>query len=101
MTQDDGAVDDLLQELLWTYGPCGQEDAVRAVCARELQPVVDDMWVDEAGNLIGFVGASAQSGAGGHRGNSRGPAGPPHSSWRTWTSCPCWSSGWNRTARCT
>lgn len=47
----------LLQELLFTYGPCGQEDAVRAVCARELQPFVDDMWTDDAGNLIGFVGA--------------------------------------------
>ncbi len=47
--------DSLLQELLWTYGPCGQEEAVRAVCARELQPVVDDMWIDDAGNLIGYV----------------------------------------------
>ncbi|QLL06931.1 M20/M25/M40 family metallo-hydrolase [Mycobacterium vicinigordonae] len=60
--------DELLQELLWTYGPCGQEDAVRAVCARTLQSVVDDMWVDDAGNLIGFVGASPDSaGAGRHR----------------------------------
>ena len=55
---------DLLQELLWTYGPCGQEDAVRAVCARELEPIVDDMWIDDAGNLIGFVGAAAGSDAG-------------------------------------
>lgn len=45
----------LLQELLWTYGPCGQEDAVREVCARELQSVVDDMWTDDAGNLIGYI----------------------------------------------
>jgi putative aminopeptidase FrvX len=29
---------DLLQELLWTYGPCGQEEAVRDVCRRELAP---------------------------------------------------------------
>jgi putative aminopeptidase FrvX len=49
----------LLQELLWTYGPCGQEEAVRAICARELRPVVDDMWVDDAGNLIGYIGAEA------------------------------------------
>jgi putative aminopeptidase FrvX len=48
----------LLQELLWTYGPCGQEDAVRSVCARELQPLVDDMWTDDAGNLIGYIGAA-------------------------------------------
>ena len=46
----------LLQELLWTYGPCGQEDAVRTVCARELEPLVDDMWTDDAGNLIGYIG---------------------------------------------
>jgi len=53
---------DLLQELLWSYGPCGQEDAVRDVCARELKPVVDEMWVDHAGNLVGLMrGASAAS----------------------------------------
>src|SRR3954471_8280698 len=46
---------DLLEELLSTYGPCGQEDAVREVCRRELEPVVDEMWVDEAGNLIGRI----------------------------------------------
>lgn len=46
---------DLLQELLWTYGPCGQEDAVRDVCRRELEPVVDDSWTDAAGNLIGVI----------------------------------------------
>jgi putative aminopeptidase FrvX len=46
---------DLLQELLSTYGPCGQENAVREVCGRELEPVVDEMWVDEAGNLIGRI----------------------------------------------
>jgi hypothetical protein len=40
--RDHDSTDELLQELLWTYGPCGQEDAVRAVCARELQPLVDD-----------------------------------------------------------
>jgi putative aminopeptidase FrvX len=58
----------LLQELLWTYGPCGQEDAVRAVCARELQPLVDDMWTDDAGNLVGYISAVDGSGndAGGH-----------------------------------
>ena len=31
---------DLLQELLWAYGPPGQEDAVRDVCLRELAPTV-------------------------------------------------------------
>jgi putative aminopeptidase FrvX len=46
---------DLLQELLFTYGPCGQEDAVREVCRRELEPLVDQTHVDEAGNLVGLV----------------------------------------------
>jgi putative aminopeptidase FrvX len=58
----DSTDDGLLQELLWTYGPCGQEEAVRAVCARELQPLVDDMWTDDAGNLIGYVAARPRAG---------------------------------------
>ena len=56
--RDRDSTDSLLQELLWTYGPCGQEEAVRAVCARELQPVVDDMWTDDAGNLVGYIRAA-------------------------------------------
>jgi putative aminopeptidase FrvX len=55
--RDDDSTESLLQELLWTYGPCGQEEAVRTVCARELQPLVDDMWTDDASNLIGYIGA--------------------------------------------
>ncbi|OBH77474.1 peptidase M42 [Mycobacterium scrofulaceum] len=67
-TREDSATDELLQELLWAYGPCGQEADVRAVCARELRPVVDDMWTDDAGNLIGYIGADPPTGAGhGHR----------------------------------
>lgn len=27
---------------------------MRAVCPRELQPLVDDMWTDGAGNVIGY-----------------------------------------------
>jgi putative aminopeptidase FrvX len=46
---------ELLQELLWAYGPCGQEDAVRDVCHRELEPYVDELWVDEARNLVGLI----------------------------------------------
>ncbi|WP_370486991.1 M42 family metallopeptidase [Mycobacterium sp. pV006] len=46
---------ELLQELLLAYGPCGQEDAVRDICRRELTPVVDDIWVDPAGNLVGVI----------------------------------------------
>ena len=58
---DHDSTDGLLQELLHAYGPCGQEDAVRAVCARELQSVVDDMWIDDAGNLIGYIGADGRA----------------------------------------
>ena len=56
--RDLDSTEDLLQELLWTYGPGGQEDAVRAVCERELEPLVDDMWTDDAGNLIGYIAAN-------------------------------------------
>jgi putative aminopeptidase FrvX len=66
-SREHNPTDDLLQELLWTYGPCGQEDAVRAVCARELEPFVDDMWTDDAGNLIGYIGASDEATAHDHR----------------------------------
>jgi putative aminopeptidase FrvX len=60
--RDLDSTESLLQELLWTYGPGGQEDAVRSVCARELQPQVDDMWTDDAGNLIGYIGADDEAG---------------------------------------
>lgn len=46
---------DLLQELLVAYGPGGQEDAVRAICHRELAPHVDEIWTDQAGNLVGLI----------------------------------------------
>lgn len=59
----------LLQELLWAYGPCGQEDAVRDVCRRELEAVVDDSWTDEAGNLVGVIRGGDEAGTE-HRGRS-------------------------------
>jgi putative aminopeptidase FrvX len=78
--RDDDSTDGLLQELLWTYGPCGQEEAVREVCARELQPFVDDMWTDEAGNLVGYIGATGASSddtaVHGHRYRSASTTGP-------------------------
>jgi putative aminopeptidase FrvX len=56
MTNDQPALRrDLLQELLWTSGPCGQEEAVRDICRRELENHVDEMWVDDAGNLVGVI----------------------------------------------
>ena len=80
--RDRDRTDDLLQELLWAYGPSGQEEAVRVICARELEPLVDDMWTDDAGNLIGFIAAAAGDSGGDdttqrpHRWNpSAGPGG--------------------------
>ncbi|MDT5174245.1 MAG: hypothetical protein QOG37_1496 [Mycobacterium sp.] len=76
--REDDSTASLLQELLWTYGPCGQEEPVRAVCARELQPSVDDVWTDDAGNLIGYIRGAGGSGDDtaqrGHR--WKPPAGP-------------------------
>jgi putative aminopeptidase FrvX len=46
---------ELLQELLWAYGPGGQEDAVRDICRRELEAVVDELRIDQAGNLVGLI----------------------------------------------
>jgi putative aminopeptidase FrvX len=63
---DDTLDIELLQELLWTYGPCGQEDAVRDVCRRELESAVDETWIDPAGNLIGLF-----------RGSTGGDPSPP------------------------
>ncbi|WP_432548317.1 M42 family metallopeptidase [Kineococcus sp. SYSU DK004] len=60
----DAATRDLLQELLRAYGPGGDEDAVRDVCARELAPLVDRSWVDAAGNLVGLLSGPAGSGRG-------------------------------------
>jgi putative aminopeptidase FrvX len=53
--RDRGLRRELLQELLWTCGPCGQEDAVRDICRRELEPLVDECWQDPAGNLVGLI----------------------------------------------
>lgn len=55
---DDGFDPELLQELLWAYGPCGQEDAVREVCRREIHPHADELWTDAAGNLIAKIGGT-------------------------------------------
>ena len=51
---------ELLQELLWAYGPSGQEDEVRRICLRELAPIVDESWVDPAGNVVGLIRGTAQ-----------------------------------------
>lgn len=46
---------DLLQMLINARGPCGEEDEVRAICKKQLQPLVDEVWIDAAGNLIGKI----------------------------------------------
>jgi putative aminopeptidase FrvX len=46
---------ELLQELLWAYAPAEQENSVRDICRRELKPCADEVWQDEAGNLIGLL----------------------------------------------
>jgi len=57
---------DLLQELVYARGPCGQEDEVRVICERELNRHCDKVWVDTAGNVVGLVrGAPAGKGSGG------------------------------------
>ncbi|WP_432496613.1 M42 family metallopeptidase [Kineococcus gypseus] len=65
----------LLQELLSAYAPCGREEAVRAVCERELAPLVDETWTDPAGNLVGLV-RGAGAGSGGEPGGRAGGAAP-------------------------
>ena len=46
---------DLLQELTRAFGPCGQEDEVRAIGQRELGAWCERVWVDATENLVGFV----------------------------------------------
>src|SRR4051812_49605412 len=55
---------DLLQELLWAYGPAGQEEAVRDICRRELEPLTDELWVDAARNLVGVIRGGDRADAG-------------------------------------
>lgn len=51
----------LLQSLLSAFGPSGQEDEVRELCKKEIRPLVDELWVDSAGNLIGKVNGKNKS----------------------------------------
>ncbi|MGZ4642309.1 MAG: M42 family metallopeptidase [Blastococcus sp.] len=48
----------LLQELLSAYGPGGEEQEVREICRRELEPLVDELSVDASGNLVGVLRGS-------------------------------------------
>lgn len=53
----------LLQELVLARGPSGQEDEVRAVCRREMEPLCDEVWTDPAGNVIGLIKGVSPGGA--------------------------------------
>jgi putative aminopeptidase FrvX len=44
---------DLLQTFVNARGPCGDEAEVRALCRQRLAPLVDEVWTDAAGNVIG------------------------------------------------
>ena len=50
----------LLQDLLAAYGSGGQEDEVREVCRRALAPLVDELTVDAAGNLVGRLAGTGE-----------------------------------------
>ncbi|WP_336030805.1 M42 family metallopeptidase [Geodermatophilus sp. FMUSA9-8] len=52
---------DLLDELLRTYGPCGEEGAVHDVVRRELEPLADEVTVDPAGNLVALLHGTDRS----------------------------------------
>lgn len=52
---------ELLQALLSSRGPCGQEEDVRELCQKQLEGSVDEYWVDPAGNLIGKINGNTQS----------------------------------------
>ena len=55
---DNSADIDLLQALISARGPCGQEDEVRLLCEKQLKSLVDQCWIDPAGNVIGKIAGS-------------------------------------------
>jgi endoglucanase len=44
----------LIKKLVEAYGPSGFEDQMRDLIRPEIEPLVDDLWVDAMGNLIGL-----------------------------------------------
>lgn len=61
MTKKQTSLFALLQSLVNCYGPSGQEDEVRIFCEQELNHLVDDLWIDAAGNLIGKMNGKDKS----------------------------------------
>lgn len=52
----------LLKKLAETPGPPGYETGVRALIKEEIQPFVDEVWIDNLGNLIARKGRRAGDG---------------------------------------
>lgn len=52
---------DLLSKLLNARGPGGEENEVRQICQAELGTYCDEIWIDDAGNLIGLIRADNPS----------------------------------------
>jgi putative aminopeptidase FrvX len=51
----------LLQALVSARGPSGEEDEVRTLCHKQLKSLVDDTWIDPAGNVIGKISGSEKN----------------------------------------
>lgn len=47
---------ELLQTLLYARGACGEEEEVRKLCLRLFKEIMDEVWLDPFGNLIGKMG---------------------------------------------
>ena len=45
----------MLNDLLQLRGPGGQEDEVREYCEKVIKKNADDVFIDEAGNLIALI----------------------------------------------
>ncbi|MEN6643541.1 MAG: M42 family peptidase [Armatimonadia bacterium] len=53
----------LLDEILLTHSPCGQEQEVEAICLRRFAEHCDEVWQDPNGNVIGKIaGESSEDG---------------------------------------
>jgi putative aminopeptidase FrvX len=46
---------ELLQQFIKAYGPIGQETEIKGLTQTEILPLCEKTWIDEAGNLIGYL----------------------------------------------
>ncbi|MGK9063572.1 zinc-binding metallopeptidase family protein [Stutzerimonas chloritidismutans] len=51
----------LLERLLMARGPGGQEEEVRTLCRESLEASCDEVWLDAANNLVGWIRAEGAS----------------------------------------